>query len=543
MSSRFSIVMLTYNNFDKFQRCIYSISPYFFDPDMKEIIILDNGSDGNLVHILTNLEKGIDKIKVIYSSKNLGVAGGRKILFDKAQGEYIISLDSDVVIQDHKYLLSALVNNLRPLPWESPLSSTGGEEKEEENNFYLIGGGGGIHSHYPSVFTHDVIHIPAREKKNEFISVGEVAGWCQCFRKSLLEKVKMDEIFSPFWGEDTDFCIQINNLGGKMAIFGKGVIQHSFSTCRDFSKKEQQDKQWEKVLNKWCPIDEYLDVEWYKNMYKTETPIQDYLSGVNCLPGILMGRLNFKILNYLTDTRFLDIWKIEQMLSLDNLIKLYVNIKFCSLNSSSSINIVNPEKLDMIETSEKLDNIILFMNEQQYSEIKVPKTLKQRKIVLDIDIPQDPYVLIMMAVYTLYSRDYDQINLIGYDLPEFNMKFNRKGIKKFVRDDASVNKDLNRISSFDYACVKKVVNSYPVENVLRAHLLFPDDYSNTWCPEYSPRHMISELFLRTYNSLDSSSEETGNNFLTIIINDGDIEELDMRKIREAWRCNVSKYRL
>jgi len=495
--------MLTYNNIDKFEKCIHSMTPFFYHQSVKEIIILDNGSNGQMIDFLGNLDKNIVKLKVIYSSKNLGVAKGRKILFQEAKGDYIISLDSDVVIEDHQYLLNTMINNLKPLPWEETFSS---------GDVFLLGGGGGNHPHFPSVFTHDVIQIPAREKKNEFLIVGEVAGWCHCFRRALLEKVIMDENFSPFWGEDSDFCIQINKLGGKMAIFGKGVIKHSFSTCRDYSRKKEQDIQWEKILTKWCPVKEYMDVEWYKKYYQTETPIQDYLTG-----DILLGRLNPEIIKFFGD---------DQKIDLDSLIKLYFTVKNCSLPGSGIINIVNPKTfLDI-----SLDNVILVMTEKEYNEIKIPKNIKCRKIILNIDVPQDPYVLMLMVIHTLSYKDFEEINLIGYDLPEFNLSFNRKGIRKYIRNGE---KPITPISSFSFPVVKKSINSYPVKDVLRAHLLIPYDYSNTWCPEYSPRHIISELFLRVYVERKNWEEEERDDvkhFLTIVINDDG--DLDTKKIRK-----------
>lgn len=524
MSCKFSIVMLTYHNLEKFERCIMSMTPYFLSDKILEIIILDNGSSGSMIQYLETLDKSISKINVIYSSKNLGVAGGRKILFSKAKGDIIISLDSDTVILDHHYFLAALENNLHSLPWEDSYSP---QTKETDRGFYLLGGGGGNHIHYPSLYTGDVVNTIAREKKNEFVVVAEVAGWCHCFRRKLLDNVEMDETFSPFWGEDTDFCIQINNLGGRMAIFGRGVIHHSFSTCRDISKKKKQDSQWEKVLTKWNPVSKYIDVDWYKDVYQTETPIQDYLTDIGNGCGILEGRLNRRIVEAVGDT-YVDIWDQEQQLTLDSLQRKYGRGISCSLGNSSHVYLVNPLKLDGLDP--EIDNIVVFMNHSQSKEIKVPRHLKHRLIILEIDVPQDPYILLMLAVLKLSSRDFEQIELIGYDLPPFDLGMNRKGIRKFIRGG---DKQIDRISSFDFTKVKEIVNKSPFNKVFRSSLLVPFDYPNILCPEYSPRHMAPELFLRIYEQTNiSSNVPEAKQFLTVVINDRDLGDDQVQEARK-----------
>ena len=91
--------MLTWNNYETFKRCITSMTPLILDERIQEFIILDNGShEIELQKLLKATEKNYNKVKVIYSSQNLGIAKGRKYLYDLCKGEYILSFDSDVVI-------------------------------------------------------------------------------------------------------------------------------------------------------------------------------------------------------------------------------------------------------------------------------------------------------------------------------------------------------------------------------------------------------------------------------------------------------------
>ena len=192
----FSIVMLTYNNHDTFKRCISSMTPLLLDERVKEILILDNGShEIALIKLLKNVEETFNKIKVIYGSENLGIAKGRKMLYDLCNEEYILSFDSDIVIINATILLEMFLNAIKV------------------DKMMLVGGGGGNHPFFPAVFRNDIINLPTPENPNEVVFVDEVAGWFHGFRsKDLKSKggpLYMDEIFSPFWAEDSDFCYQI----------------------------------------------------------------------------------------------------------------------------------------------------------------------------------------------------------------------------------------------------------------------------------------------------------------------------------------------
>ena len=54
----FSIVMLTWNNYEKFHRCIHSMFHMMLDDRVEEILILDNGShEMKLLNLLKKLNK------------------------------------------------------------------------------------------------------------------------------------------------------------------------------------------------------------------------------------------------------------------------------------------------------------------------------------------------------------------------------------------------------------------------------------------------------------------------------------------------------
>jgi hypothetical protein len=232
--------MLTYNNHDTFKRCISSMTSLLLDERVKEFFILDNGShEIALIKLLKSVEQTFNKIRVIYGSENLGIAKGRKMLYELCNEEYVLSFDSDVAIVNSNLLLEMFLNSI------------------SIDKMMLVGGGGGNHPFFPAVFRNDIINLPTPDKPNEVALVDEVAGWFHGFKTKDLKcnggKLYMDEQFSPFWAEDSDFCYQIKLLGGKCCIIGRGSVAHVWSSCHDTEKQKPIEAMWKKLTDKWYP--------------------------------------------------------------------------------------------------------------------------------------------------------------------------------------------------------------------------------------------------------------------------------------------------
>jgi GT2 family glycosyltransferase len=233
-----SVVMLTFNNYEKFLRSMTSMFFFITDNRVKEFIFLDNGSyQVELKNFLRQLDKQISKVRVIFSDKNLGIAKGRKVLFDSCQGDYIVSLDSDIVILNPPLFIEVLYKAL------------------DVPDMMLVGGGGGDHPFFPSLEKENIDNKKSPETTGELKIVDEVAGWFHGFKSSILTKnggkIELDEQFSPFWAEDSDFCMQIKVNGGKCCIMGKGIVAHQWSSC---DKKDTQltlEEMWNKFQDKW----------------------------------------------------------------------------------------------------------------------------------------------------------------------------------------------------------------------------------------------------------------------------------------------------
>ena len=258
----FSIVMLTWNNHDTFYRCLQTMIPLMLDDRVEEILILDNGShELKLLDLLKKVNKQFKKFKVTFGSENIGIARGRKFLFQEAVGEHIFSFDSDVVILNHQALLDIYLKFI------------------SQEDHWLMGGGGGNHVFFPSFDLRDVNNFPASDNINEVKYVDEVAGWFHAFPSKILKcnggQIYMDERFTPFWGEDSDFCYQIRLLNKRCGIIGKGAIAHQWSSCDKEKTRETLYSMWKKLADKWYPKfgDKFafdFDEEFYNSNYNKD---------------------------------------------------------------------------------------------------------------------------------------------------------------------------------------------------------------------------------------------------------------------------------
>lgn len=89
-----SIIIVNYKSKAKLQSCLQSI----FDLKLNlnfEVIVVDNNSGDDL----SDLKGRFSDIKIIISSKNLGMGGGNNLGIASASGKYILVLNPDTIVK------------------------------------------------------------------------------------------------------------------------------------------------------------------------------------------------------------------------------------------------------------------------------------------------------------------------------------------------------------------------------------------------------------------------------------------------------------
>jgi len=201
-----SLLFLTYNRRGIVARCFQSLASTLRDPAI-EWRILDNGSTDGTAEWLLIFAAQHDNVHVTLRADNTGVAGGRDMLFEQAQGDVIVSLDSDVEARRAGWLDRLLA------PLDDPqvgLCGPGG---------HWITPGWRWYEPAPEGYTGDV---------------DTVSGFCQVFRRDVLNQgVAMDLYFAPYWHEDSDLAMQIKALGYRVHCTGDVGLAHIYSGTGD----------------------------------------------------------------------------------------------------------------------------------------------------------------------------------------------------------------------------------------------------------------------------------------------------------------------
>jgi GT2 family glycosyltransferase len=93
-----SIIILNYFGEKVIEKNIVSLINLNYPKNKYEIIVVDNGSKDKSKKILKKLAKKYSQIKLIFSPKNLGFAGGNNLGIKEAKGKYVILLNNDCVV-------------------------------------------------------------------------------------------------------------------------------------------------------------------------------------------------------------------------------------------------------------------------------------------------------------------------------------------------------------------------------------------------------------------------------------------------------------
>ena len=555
MKKMFSIVMLTWNNYNTFKRCITSMTPLILDERIEEMIILDNGShEIEMQNLLKATEKNYNKVKVIYSSTNLGIAKGRKYLYSLCKGEYILSFDSDVVIINSSLFME---NFLKAIQLE---------------DMWLVGGGGGNHIFFPTIFRTDINNLPSPKEVNQVTLVDEVAGWFHGFRKSMLKefggKVYMDDRFTPFWGEDSDFCYQIKILGGKCCILGQGNLGHAWSSCDKKENHTSLDKMWKMMVDKWYPtfgdiyklnFDKSFYVDNYPEHKEAYDPQEKYL-----LEGMRLGHminrdhiqslynvkfknnssLTYKGKEYHTRDFIDDYMTVDKIIDnnfkvIDNKLKNGDNAFYVYFDSLDKAVVYIKKELIKVRSSP-----VIVTTSPGLSKNILPLLEKFFSNYMLAEFPNYYDNLIPFCISLLKTEYLDYKKMISLTL-DLEIKGDMT-IKKEKENPYGIDlvMDWYRYRGGEYyensllvekSNLKNIIQSYPFKNLLNLSLRLPTKYSYNLSPRFSPR-----LALRKIISLLEHNNNPKKSLVLYLtkIEDSEVVADNIKKLKESGNCQV-----
>ena len=219
-----SIIILSHNGIAHTLRCLKSLDGVMRKHDDYKVIVVDNGSATDVKSEIDKLPfDWHDRLKVLRSDVNLGVAGGRNLGM-RAMGEtkYFMFLDNDTVVPEGS--LETLVNYMDSHPQTGLVApclvSPQGQIQLSYKPFP------GIFQKMRNLVTKKcIVAVPSEESTLEPFYV---IGASQLIRASLIDRVGYldDNIF--FGPEDADYCIRIRKEGFKVEYLKDVKIVHDW---------------------------------------------------------------------------------------------------------------------------------------------------------------------------------------------------------------------------------------------------------------------------------------------------------------------------
>lgn len=229
-SPQVSIIIPVYNQYEITMNCLFSIKSSTATTNYEIILVDDNSTDKT-----KEIEKYVKNINIIRNSTNQGFLKNCNIAAKAARGDYLYFLNNDTILFPNA--LEELTQTLDTVP---DCGVVGSKLIYPDGKIQSAGSKLGKNL-IPSLI--GTLHNPYEPEFNIQKEVDYVCGASLMTKKSLWQELKgFDEIFSPGYFEETDYCLRIKKIGLKIIYQPKSEVIH-FTSC---SYKEKANKLQEK---------------------------------------------------------------------------------------------------------------------------------------------------------------------------------------------------------------------------------------------------------------------------------------------------------
>lgn len=218
-----SIVQLTHNNRAQVRRCLPTVAALAERPEVAEWLILDNGSTDGTLDDLAAIGNNAPKMRIVHESRNLGCAGGRAVLWQRAAGDLIMSLDSDVTVTDSA-CLPRMITDL-----ERPGVGIVGEH------------GGWVRSDWGWTVEAPRYHVGP---------VPIVCGFAQLFRREHLRAWTPRLEYGPYWLDDSEWCMQLAEAFDVTGWVDRYGLAHQWSHTNGRDERQRR-AAWAAFRSRW----------------------------------------------------------------------------------------------------------------------------------------------------------------------------------------------------------------------------------------------------------------------------------------------------
>jgi len=210
-----SIVIPAYNRRRILEKALLCLKEQSCDKSLFEVLIADDGSTDDVSQLLKRPSKELN-LRYFYQKKK-GAASARNKAIEKAKGEIIIFLDSDIFASQ--------------------------ELVEEHIRFHQQGDG--IIVQGPVIQTHNLNRFVAGKKLTDFYNTFFSTGNSSIRKKYLIEAGGFDEGFTEYGWEDLELGFRLKKLALKPLWNKKAVGYHyrekeSLNNLKELCERERQ---------------------------------------------------------------------------------------------------------------------------------------------------------------------------------------------------------------------------------------------------------------------------------------------------------------
>lgn len=225
-------VTVTYRTGPRLHECLYALKS---DPDIAEIIIVDNGNAPAEAAWIDNFVDRTNKARLLRDAGNIGFGAGMNLGIASALGEYILAINPDAVIRQRSVgpMIDALTGQPTPTIVGGKIFGVDGKEQRGgRRNTLTLKRALGL-----SKWTLEDDPAPTGP-----LEVGAISGAfflmaCKAFR----EMGGFDENYFLHF-EDLDLCIRALDAGGRVIYQPAAAALHYTSTTDVSSKSVQAHK-------------------------------------------------------------------------------------------------------------------------------------------------------------------------------------------------------------------------------------------------------------------------------------------------------------
>ena len=235
-----SIVIVSWNTAELLRACLESLTLSLDEESgLCEVIVADNGSgDGSLEMVA----KEFPRVRLVRNEKNLGFAGGVNSGFREAGGRYVLLLNSDTTVTKR-----ALDDCLQYLDRHDEIGILGcrllfpdGTVQSSTFRFPSLSGVFLGATWLAQLFPRNAFFNSERYGRKEWSEVTPVdcvMGSVMFIRRGLIEGDTLLDDGYFMYGEETDLCWRIKQMGKRVMFYPHATVVHHHSGSSSSSRR------------------------------------------------------------------------------------------------------------------------------------------------------------------------------------------------------------------------------------------------------------------------------------------------------------------